>query len=682
MLRLVELTKATAVESWFLAGLVTRVLLIVVLVPEVQRDWFVPFLSRAASPGDPYAAWLSDGGSVLAWPYGLVMIAAHLPTVLGGALGVPLPGGSALFGTSILLADFTILLALRCLGGESEPMAAKLWWWSPAALVISYYHGQTDAIPVGILMAGLVGLSARRWRLAGLLIGASVAAKLTMLVAVPFLLIFLLSSRRYRSRAGEVIVPMLGVPLAAYAVLALSPAAREMIFLSPIIGKASALTFSVDGTPVMLLPAALVGLLYVPARSRRLGLGLLSALLGCALFVMALLVAAPGWWLCALPFLSLYAAHSTRPATTAVALFFSCVLAVHVLVHSSGAMLIDGTTLALPVTALVDSVSLTLVFAVGLVLATSMFLRALKDNDPFQLARRPIVIGIAGDSGVGKDTLAGSLARLLGQESSVLVSGDDYHRWERGSHMWGRHTHLSPVSARLDDLVDDVRRLVAGRSIRCRVYDHESGRFIPGSSKRHNDVIIVSGLQVLQAPELRKLFDVRIFLDMHEPLRKYFKVRRDTNERGHTIEAVLAALEKRGDDRRTYVLPQADDADLVFRLQPDNPHSIPELGASGDVRLNLEATMRDGIRSNALSRLLTSLSGTSPDVEPPDSRGAVRMGFTGDEISAQDVEAVIRVLIPGYREIVGLEPAFAGGVTGVMNLLVLMQLQYVRLAEA
>jgi len=414
-----------------------------------------------------------------------------------------------------------------------------------------------------------------------------------------------------------------------------------------------------------------------------LGFGLTMALLGSALFIMALLMAsAPGWWLGALPFLALYAAKSDRSVTSWAAFCFSSVLAIQVVAHSSGANLPYVASFISDYRALLDPISLTLVFSLGLVLAVSMFYRALLDNDPYRLSVRPIVIGIAGDSGSGKDVLSDALARLLGEESTVIVSGDDYHKWERDSQRWEDHTHLSPRANRLDTLLEDVRKLVSGKSISCRLYDHSTGRFIPGLSKRHNDIVVVSGLHVLQIAELRDIFDVKIFLDMDEPLRRYFKVVRDTRERGRSVSEVLSAIDRRVDDGQTYIKPQSEFADLIFRLKPVNPENATEYQRENHVPLEIDAVVREGVRCDELARLLVSLCGASPALQRPDARGTATINVSGDGVSGEDIKALTEILIPDHQEVTGLEPVYERGVTGFMQLVILMQIRSTRLKRA
>jgi uridine kinase len=668
-------------ERWFRFGFFLRILAVLVLVPRVQRDWFVPFLGGVLATPTPYQRWLESGGDAVAWPYGPAMTLAHLPTVLVGLLQMPLWVGSAVFGLTLVVFDLASMLALRHLTASPARMTvAKLWWLSPASIVISFWHGQTDVVPLALLLGGLVFLGARRFRLGGALIGLSIAAKLTMAFAPPFLLVWLALSHRYRSRALEAVAPLALIPLVGYGLLLLWPGAFQMVLGSPVVGQAASASVSLHGTPVMILPGVLIGLLYVAARARRLGFDLLVGILGAALFAMAAVLAvAPGWWLWALPFLALYASRSWRVEVVWGVWLFSSVLALETVLGASGADLAFLPPLpSISVPPVVSSASLTLVVSVGFVLAASMFRHLLADNDPYDLAKRPLLIGLSGPSGSGKDTLSSALARVFGEREVVAVSGDDYHKWERAAPMWRVFTHLNPTANRLRELTDDVIALTLGRSIQCRYYDHSSGRFEPTRSKHYNDVVLVSGLHTLYVPELRNALDVRIFLDMDERLRRFLKIGRDVEERGHDRESVEKSMALREPDLAKYIRPQADHADLVLRLEPRDAEELPQLKFGESPALRLRATIRSALKIDEVARLLAVFSFAEIEVVRTDGSGETEFRFEGDDVTGQDVLELVKLLVPHCDELLAVEPRFDGGVTGVMQLLVLMQISVVR----
>ena len=67
--------------------------------------------------------------------------------------------------------------------------------------------------------------------------------------------------------------------------------------------------------------------------------------------------------------------------------------------------------------------------------------------------------------------------------------------------------------------------------------------------------------------------DVRIYLDMDEELRRYFKIRRDVGERGHSLESVERSIARRQPDAIRFINPQSAQADIVFSLQPVNANT-------------------------------------------------------------------------------------------------------------
>jgi uridine kinase len=402
-------------------------------------------------------------------------------------------------------------------------------------------------------------------------------------------------------------------------------------------------------------------------------------ILGTAAFACAAVLAvAPGWWLWALPFLVLYAVKHERERVLPGIWVFGCLLALHTLLSASGARVLGVGSPDVLIPEVARSLALTAVFALGMLLAASMFRHAFADNDPYGFASGPIVIGIAGASGAGKDTLSNALARVFGEHEVVAVSGDDYHKWERGSHMWRSWTHLHPDANHLREFTDDVRALAQGRSISCRYYDHGTGRFEPRRNKRGNDVLLVSGLHALFGSELRDVLDVKIYLDMDPALVRFFKLARDTTLRNQSMADILKSMERRAPDMRKYIEPQVQHADLVFRLEPRDEGALERAKAGRSIPLRLRARVRNGVGLERLCRLLTITCFSHAEVERFDSTGESHFVFEGDDVQGEDVAELVPLLIPQHAELLAEEPKFADGLTGIMQLLVVLEISALR----
>lgn len=70
----------------------------------------------------------------------------------------------------------------------------------------------------------------------------------------------------------------------------------------------------------------------------------------------------------------------------------------------------------------------------------------------------PIAIGIAGDSATGKSTFANLIKDNIFKDNSIIIEGDNYHKWERNDKHWKQYTHLNPkanfLNVQVKDLID------------------------------------------------------------------------------------------------------------------------------------------------------------------------------------------------------------------------------------
>jgi uridine kinase len=79
----------------------------------------------------------------------------------------------------------------------------------------------------------------------------------------------------------------------------------------------------------------------------------------------------------------------------------------------------------------------------------------------------------------------------------------------------------------------------------CRRYDHGTGLFTARTRLECNDAVLVSGLHTLYQPALFNLFDLKVYLEVDEELRRAWKVARDTKKRGHSPDTVIRSIERR-----------------------------------------------------------------------------------------------------------------------------------------
>jgi len=289
-----------------------------------------------------------------------------------------------------------------------------------------------------------------------------------------------------------------------------------------------------------------------------------------------------------------------------------------------------------------------------------------------------VVVGIAGESAAGKDTLCRFLEQLLGPDKMLQMDGDDYHRWARNDPRYRRFSHLHPASNRLHQQTEDLDRLTRGQAIDAPRYDHASGKHTKPVRRDPKEFIVVSGLHTFLLPGTQQLLDLRIYLDPEPALRQHWKLLRDTSQRGHSPVDVQQQVASRTEDADRFVRPQQSWADLTIQLILRPGSSMDDYLHSGQEALALRLTSSPDFDWNSPIALLTQASAQMDiDVEISDAGGPVTLTVLG-EIPAAAVASVARQLIPNLHEIIAERPKWEAGLNGVIQLFVLHYLAQVR----
>jgi uridine kinase len=231
-------------------------------------------------------------------------------------------------------------------------------------------------------------------------------------------------------------------------------------------------------------------------------------------------------------------------------------------------------------------------------------------------------------------------------------------------------THLNPMANDLEGFSNDVVALIDGESIQSRHYDHKTGKMSKPHRIRSNDFIIVSGLHALYLPVLRECYDLQVYLDIDEALRRHFKLQRDVNQRGHSVERVLTSFQKRDPDSERFIRPQVANADLVLSLQPIHPRMLDELVNVQPLRLKLIVRTRRGFNELSLMRVLVGVCGLQVDFAPSNDGAMMILTIEGDT-AVDDIALASQILFPRILEFLDLQPDWQGGVIGLMQLVTL-----------
>ena len=159
----------------------------------------------------------------------------------------------------------------------------------------------------------------------------------------------------------------------------------------------------------------------------------------------------------------------------------------------------------------------------------------------------PLIIGVAGGSGSGKTTVIQHIVQHIGENKLSLIAHDAYYRDLKHLSFEDRaqQNFDHPAALETELLIRHLKALYSGYRIECPIYDFEQHirkeevlTIIP------RKIILVDGILIFYEKHLRKLMNIKLFVDTDDDVRLLRRLRRDITERGRNIEGVLDQYEK------------------------------------------------------------------------------------------------------------------------------------------
>ena len=199
------------------------------------------------------------------------------------------------------------------------------------------------------------------------------------------------------------------------------------------------------------------------------------------------------------------------------------------------------------------------------------------------MARKPLVVGLAGGTGSGKTTVSAAVARAAGAERVVTLPQDAYYHAlpDLPFEARQRTNYDEPSAFDTELLVEQIDALLRGESVAQPVYDFaQYDRSSETIKLEPAPVMVVEGVLVLHEPTLRERFSLSIFVDAPPDERFIRRLERDVRERGRSAQSVI-------DQYRRSVKPMHD----LF-VEPTKAHAdliIPE-GGKNKVALEVLST--------------------------------------------------------------------------------------------
>lgn len=154
----------------------------------------------------------------------------------------------------------------------------------------------------------------------------------------------------------------------------------------------------------------------------------------------------------------------------------------------------------------------------------------------------PLVVGIAGGSGSGKTTVANVVVQRVGAENIAYLPHDAYYK-DLGHLPPNQRAQINfdhPDSLDNELMIQHILELKSYKTVALPVYDFSTdSRTMETIEVKPQRIIIVEGILIFAVPDLRKLFDLKIFVDTDPDLRFIRRLQRDITERGRSTESVI-----------------------------------------------------------------------------------------------------------------------------------------------
>ncbi|XP_022668577.1 uridine-cytidine kinase 2-B-like isoform X2 [Varroa jacobsoni] len=202
--------------------------------------------------------------------------------------------------------------------------------------------------------------------------------------------------------------------------------------------------------------------------------------------------------------------------------------------------------------------------------------------------KKPFLIGVAGGTASGKTTVCKRIVEKLGQNTVdakkrqvVVISLDSFYREVDRSVVPRNYNFDHPNAIDEELLLQTLRDIKAERAVKIPIYDYQNNCRKKGEVHTIHpaDVYLVEGILIFYFPQVREMFDMKLFVDTDPDTRLSRRVLRDTHEWKRDLETVLHQY-------TTYVKPAFEEFCLPTKKYAD---VIIPRGADNEVAIDLIA---------------------------------------------------------------------------------------------
>lgn len=153
----------------------------------------------------------------------------------------------------------------------------------------------------------------------------------------------------------------------------------------------------------------------------------------------------------------------------------------------------------------------------------------------------PIIIGIAGGTGSGKTCVTKAIQESISDHITVIPQDayyKDFSELTFDQKNGINYDHPNAIDSEL--LINHLRTLKSSVPVNQPIYDFKTHSRLEETIKVYpNSIIVIEGILIFENEELRKLLDIKIYVDTDSDIRILRRIERDMAERGRSLESII-----------------------------------------------------------------------------------------------------------------------------------------------
>ena len=307
------------------------------------------------------------------------------------------------FKVTLLLFDYLLLLSLYFVTKEkSRKLLLIIFWLSPITIYCNYIYGAIDIIPISILIFSIHLIKLNKYIYSGFFFGIAVTSKFSMLIALPFIFIYILKRRGLDKELNFFLFSFILISVMLNIPFLNSYGFKEMVLGTNSIDSLYSVYLSYgNNLKLYIVPVIYIFSLYLVWRLKRITIDLFFISIGIGFFsILVFLPPAPGWILWVIPFLIYYQITSKKDIFL-ICIVYNIIYIINVFNLSkimneddffSHLLMLKENSFSLK-----DSLLFTLQQSLGLLLAVRMYIYGLVRNNFYSLSNNALLISLSGN---------------------------------------------------------------------------------------------------------------------------------------------------------------------------------------------------------------------------------------------------------------------------------------------